>query len=211
MIPLRDDQKIRRFAGMTLLIVLANVAAFIYSAYFYPPGFDAFIRRYAFIPAGVSGGEIPLPFALFVSLFLHGGWAHLLGNLWFLWVFGRRIEDVLGAPRFLFFYLAVGFVATVMHMMLSPMLDVPLIGASGAIAGVLGAYFVLFPFRRIHTLVPILFFFTVVRIPAVIFLGMWFLVQVLYAKLGDSPVAWWAHIGGFASGTVLVFAFREQR
>ena len=210
MIPLYDEKANQRVAWSTTLILVANVVLFVYSAYVSRLGFEGFIDAYAFVPAGGHAKAIPMPAALFLSLFLHGGVSHLLGNMWFLWVFGRKLEDRMGAMRFLFFYVCVGFLATLTHMMLSTDLGIPLIGASGAIAGVLGGYFLLFPFRRIHTLLPLLFFFTVVRIPAVIFLGMWFLMQLLYAKLGFSYVAWWAHVGGFVSGVLLIYPFLRR-
>lgn len=142
-------------------------------------------------------------------MFMHGGFLHLIGNVWFLWVFGRKLEDVLDRKKYFFFYMLVGCTATLTHRAMMPTSTLPLVGASGAIAGVLGAYFLLFPFRKILTLVPIFFFLTTVRIPSVLFLGMWFLIQVFYAQLGVSYVAWWAHVGGFVSGVLMIYFFKR--
>jgi membrane associated rhomboid family serine protease len=149
-------------------------------------------------------------------MFLHGGWLHLLGNMWFLWVFGDNIEDRLGHLRYLVFYLATGLGAGLAHALLNLSSTIPAVGASGAISGVLGAYFVLFPHSRVITLVPLLFFFFTVRLPAVIILGYWFAIQFIsglgaVALPGSGGVAWWAHIGGFVLGAVLVRMFRPRR
>ena len=152
-------------------------------------------------------------------MFLHGGWVHLLGNMLYLWIFGDNIEDKLGHARFIVFYLLCGIGAAVGQIAANPLSDVPMVGASGAIAGILGAYMLLFPRSRVVTLVPIFFFFYFIEIPAILFLGLWFLMQFLYGTLTLSTetsvsgggVAWWAHVGGFITGAGLVFPFRKYR
>jgi membrane associated rhomboid family serine protease len=151
---------------------------------------------------------------LFTAMFLHGGWFHVIGNLLYLYIFGDNVEDVLGHGRFLVFYLLCGLISFLVQIFLHPQSMVPNIGASGAIAGVLGAYLILFPRARIVTLLPLFIFITVVEIPAFFFLGIWFLIQFLSgaATLGRTAatsggVAWWAHIGGFISGIILLMVF----
>jgi hypothetical protein len=151
-------------------------------------------------------------------MFLHGGWFHFLGNMLYLWVFGDNVEDRLGHFRFLIFYLVCGLSAAALHIFTNPYSKMPTVGASGAIAGVLGAYLVLFPRARVLTLVPILFFFQLMELPAVIFLGIWFIFQFFSGALsltagGGSDVggtAWWAHIGGFIAGVIMVLRFRRK-
>jgi len=179
-----------------------------------------FVAQYALVPAEFLGGvdlppKIPAPLwiTLFTSIFMHGGIMHVLGNMLYLWVFGDNVEDAMGHGQFLAFYLLCGVVATFAQIAVDPGSPVPLIGASGAIAGVLAAYFMLFPYSRILTLVPIFFFLRLVSVPAAFLLGIWFLLQVLSGagSLGNaSGVAWFAHIGGFAAGAVLVFLFRRR-
>jgi membrane associated rhomboid family serine protease len=155
---------------------------------------------------------------LLSSMFLHGGWMHFLGNMLFLWIFGDNVEDRMGHGRFLVFYLLCGAVAAAAHLASDPASPVPTIGASGAVAGVMGAYFVLYPQSRILTLVPIFLFIQIVEIPAIIFLGLWFVLQlfsglgsVLSTARGDAVggIAFWAHVAGFAAGALLVLAFRR--
>ncbi len=148
-------------------------------------------------------------------MFLHGGWLHVLGNMLYLWIFGDNVEDRLGHFRYLIFYLLTGYVATLSHVFLYPLSDVPLIGASGAVAGILGAYLILYPRARVLTLVFIFVFIQIVPIPAVIFLGIWFLMQLLSGVAGLSSqavqgVAFWAHVGGFAAGMLLVALFARR-
>jgi len=157
-------------------------------------------------------GVLP-PF--FTSMFLHGGWLHLAGNMWFLWIFGDNVEDMLGSIRFVFFYLFCGLAAGFTHFILDPSSSVPTIGASGAIAGVLGGYMLLFPGARVLTLVPLGFFLRVMEIPAAVMIGIWFVIQlasgVLTQGMEQGGVAWWAHVGGFVAGLVLVFPLRRRR
>ena len=147
---------------------------------------------------------------LFTSMFLHGGWLHVLGNCWFLWVFGNNVEDAMGHSRFLLFYLACGLAAAAAQIAIEPSSAVPIIGASGAISGVMGAYVMLYPRVRVHTLVFLVIFFFRATFPAWAVLGLWFLVQVINSRMElVGGVAVWAHIGGFLAGAVLIFAFRS--
>jgi len=152
------------------------------------------------------------------SMFLHGGWLHLIGNMWYLWIFGDNVEDRLGKARFLAFYLLSGIAAGVIHYLSSPVSPVPTVGASGAIAAVLGAYAVTYPRARVITLVPIVFFFQILALPALLVLGFWFVYQFFLGTLslawgprGAGGVAWWAHIGGFAFGAVAIKLLKPTR
>jgi len=181
---------------------------------------DLFVFSYGLVPGEFLGGvdlpptiPIPLWITLFASMFLHGGVLHLLGNMLYLWIFGDNVEDAMGHVRFLVFYLVCGGVAAFSQIAIGPGSGVPLIGASGAIAGVLAAYFMLFPHSRVLTLIPIFFFVRLAAIPAVFLLGLWFIFQVVSGAgsiSATSGVAWFAHIGGFLAGLVLVFAFRRR-
>ena len=153
---------------------------------------------------------------VFTSLFLHGGWFHLIGNMWYLWIFGDNVEDRLGHGRFLVFYLASGFVAALVHSALMPGSAIPTIGASGAIAGVLGAYALAYPRARVMTLIPLIIYFKVIPVPALLLLGIWFLMQfvsgTLFSGGASGGVAWWAHIAGFVFGFVTMgVVARRQR
>ncbi|MFC2077295.1 rhomboid family intramembrane serine protease [Candidatus Bipolaricaulota bacterium] len=181
---------------------------------------DYFVSKYALIAAELLRGTdlpptIPIPLWLTVltSMFLHGGLMHLLGNMLYLWIFGDNVEDAMGPIRFLVFYLLCGAAAAFAQIAVDPGSTIPLIGASGAIAGVLAAYFMLFPYAKVVTLIPIFFFLRLMSIPAVFLLGFWFLLQVISGagSLGSGGgVAWFAHIGGFIAGAILVFPFRRR-
>ncbi len=157
--------------------------------------------------------ESPAWHTLVTSMFLHGGWMHLLGNLWFLWIFGDNVEDAMGHVRFAVFYLACGLVAAVAQIASNPDSGVPMVGASGAIGGVMGAYVMLYPRVHVHLFVFLGFFVTTVAVPAVLMLGYWFVLQLFggFGSLGSEGggTAFWAHVGGFAAGIVLVFPFRD--
>ncbi len=184
---------------------------------------QAFIQLVAVIPveytAFVLGEPVPLLkllLAPFASMFLHGGWMHLLGNMWFLYLFGDNVEDAMGHARYLVLYLLTGIAATVAHVLLHPSSPIPVVGASGAISGVVGAYFFLFPRARVLTLVPIFFFVDIVLLPAFVYIGLWFLMQFWSGLLALAVphiggVAWWAHIGGFVAGLLLAPLMRERR
>ena len=221
MIPLRDDNPAQRAPIVTRVIIILNVLAFLYQLTL-GDGFNEFIRDWGVVPGRLFAsltGETSLPVelsTLFTAMFLHGNWLHLIGNMWYLWIFGDNVEDRMGHGRFLGFYLAAGVVAAVCHSALIPGSPVPTVGASGAIAGVLGAYAMAFPRARVLTLVPIFFFIQIIPIPAWIVLGIWFVIQFLYGTLTfgtpGGNVAWWAHIGGFVFGwIVMATTMRRQR
>jgi membrane associated rhomboid family serine protease len=227
MIPLKDLSPRRSVPIVTILLIIANALVFFYQIGLPPRAADAFINTHGLVPAKVQmalagGDSVTLGDALvplFTCMFLHGGWLHILGNMWFLWIFGGNVEDRLGPVVYLLFYLICGIASGVAQVLFSWGSPVPSIGASGAISGVLGAYIVLFPYSRILTLVPLFVFFFTARIPAVIFIGLWFVVQFLsgLGSLGatgaaaSGGVAWWAHIGGFALGAGLALAMRGRR
>jgi len=218
MIPFRDNIPYRSLPVITILLILANVAAFLFELSLGPRALDRFIFQAGVVPAAVFAWprmHLPLSalFAPFItSMFLHGGWLHLIGNMWYLWIFGHGVEDRLGHFRFLLFYLLCGIGAGIVHTIMNPSATIPTVGASGAIAGVLGAYVVSYPFARVLTLIPIFIFIQIIEIPALLVLGFWFLMQFLSgtASLAVSTsantggVAWWAHVGGFVIGIVLV-------
>jgi membrane associated rhomboid family serine protease len=213
MLPIRDDIPSSRFPAVTLGIIVVNVLIFLRELGAGSHLEDVLVN-YAIIPVRYTDPEIARlftgpqqVFSLFSSMFLHGGWIHLLGNMWSLWIFGDNVEDRLGRARYLAFYLAGGVAAGLLHIYTNPASGVPTIGASGAIAGVMGAYFRFFPHARVQTIIPPFFFGPVFVLPAVLFLGWWFLLQFFNGALslgargqGFSGVAWWAHVGGFVFG-----------
>src|SRR3954447_26395933 len=172
MIPLRDTQPSNSFPSVTLVIIVVNVLIFLFEWSLEPFYLNHFIAHYGLVPDTLR------PVNLLTSMFLHGGWLHVIGNMWFLWIYGDNVEDVLGHGRFLVFYLLCGIAAALVHTLLNPWSRVPTVGASGAIAGVMGAYLVKFPHSRILTLVPIFVFLTTMEIPAVFMLLYWFVIQV---------------------------------
>lgn len=217
-LPLRDENPTNRIPVITIFIIALNCLIFLYQV-FSPQGLDYYTLKMGAIPYEITHfkalAHIPRlspPLTLFTSMFLHGSLFHLLGNMLFLWIFGNNMEDFLGPFRFFFFYLLSGLGASFTHIVFNPNSQVPMIGASGAIAGVLGAYFILYPRARVLTLVFLFVFIRVVPIPAAYVLGFWFLMQVLNIGLGGG-VAWFAHIGGFLIGVALikVFSRRKQR
>lgn len=221
MIPLRDTIPSHTFPIVNISLIVVNVLIFFLELSL-GEHLEKFIYIFGVVPARVTsafGGESTAPLVvapLFTSMFLHAGWFHLLGNMLFLWIFGDNVEDVMGHLRYLVFYILCGLGAMAVHIFFAPDSELPVVGASGAIAGVLGAYFLLFPHSRVLTLVPIFFFFQVVELPALIFLGFWFVVQFFSGLLSigvpsSGGVAWWAHVGGFASGAVLLYPFRRRR
>jgi hypothetical protein len=224
-IPLRDSVPRRTYPFANNLLIVLNVAAF-FLQFSQGPALEAFLSRWAFIPDRllhpVAWG-MPLSASLatvFTAMFLHGGFLHLAGNLLYLWIFGDNVEDALGHFRYLVFYLASGVAAAVLQTVLNPASSVPNVGASGAIAGVLGGYFVLYPRARVVTLVPLFFLFPLVEVPAAIYLLFWFLMQFWMgsadlasaARRPDAGgVAWWAHVGGFVAGALLVLLKKPRR
>lgn len=206
------------------MLICVNVVCFVYELGL-GTGLDGFIRLYGFVPARFVAAQaenvldLPRFMPIFSSMFIHGGLLHLLSNMWMLWLFGDNVEDSMGHRRYLFFYLLCGTVSVFAQTMANPASPIPLVGASGAISGVLGAYFLLYPRARILTLIPLFVFFYLIELPAFVFLGLWMLLQVMqgYAQQvavnGDviGGVAWWAHVGGFAAGAVLIRFFKEKQ
>ena len=213
MIPLRDVIPSRTKPGVTITLIVLNVLVFMLQLNLGERAGEAFIYAFGLVPAYFSFVTV------FTSMFVHGGLAHIAGNLLFLWIFGDNVEDRLGHLRFLFFYLLCGFLAAMAQLVLDPESTIPMVGASGAIAGVMGAYLVLYPHSRVLMLFPFPVF--LFELPAIAFLGMWFFVQFLNG-IGQLPVfqqdqisggvAFWAHVAGFAAGVVLVvFMKRPER
>ncbi len=221
MIPLKDENPTRTFPIVTVTLIAANVGVYLYQLTLPPQVLFYFIASYGMTPAQLLGfapkmhAGPPGALTLITSQFIHGSLFHLLGNMLYLWIFGNNIEDVLGKIRFILFYLFCGMIAAIAHLALNPYSTLPMVGASGAIAGVLGAYLITFPGTRILTLVILVFFVTRVRVPAFYVLGFWFVMQLFYV-LGDSGgqsthVAYMAHIGGFLAGILLVRRMRSGR
>src|SRR4051794_230913 len=154
---------------------------------------------------------LPLPGSILTSMFLHGGWLHLIGNMWFLWLFGNNVEDSMGHARYLAFYLLAGIAAAAVQTYMNPSSVIPMVGASGAISGIMGAYIVLYPRVRVHMLVVLVIFVTRIVVPAYVMLGYWFLLQLLggSAATGTGGVAFWAHVGGFLAGALLISLFKD--
>jgi membrane associated rhomboid family serine protease len=222
MIPLHDTVPSRSFPLVTVALIVVNTLVFLYEVRL-GPVLDRFILAYGFVPAvyfhlsHIEPWNLPARFVpMLTSMFLHGGWLHLIGNMWTLWIFGDNVEDRLGRGRYLLYYLVCGIAACYFHYLTGPRSGVPVVGASGAIAGVMGGYFMLFPHARVVTLLPILFFIQIVSVPAVLFLAFWFFAQLLNGMVASAAsfgggVAWWAHVGGFVTGALLMLPKRRTR
>ncbi len=209
MIPLRDVIPSRTTPYVTITIIALNALVFLYQLTLGEQGND-FVLYFGLIPAAFSWVTV------ITSMFLHGGLMHFGGNMLYLWIFGDNVEDRMGHGRFVVFYLLCGMAAALAQTIMVPDSTIPMVGASGAIAGVMGAYFVLYPKSRIVTLVPIFIFFHIMEIPAIFFLGIWFLMQFAYgvgsvatATSGGGGVAFWAHVAGFVAGISGVIVFRR--
>jgi membrane associated rhomboid family serine protease len=220
MIPLRDTISSRSFPVMTVALIVVNVLVFLYELGL-GPTLDRFLLANGFVPAvyfyqaQIQPWDLPARFTPIVSsMFLHGGWLHLISNMWVLWVFGDNVEDRLGKGQYLLYYLVCGLAAAYVHYLTGPHSRAPVIGASGAIAGVMGGYCVFFPHARIVTLLPIFVFLRIVTIPAVLFLAFWFFAQLLNGMTASTAhfgggVAWWAHVGGFVAGAFIALPLRR--
>jgi len=204
---------------MNTLLIAANVIVFFLEAGLSPAQIDRVIYLFGFIPAQFSFLNPISYLPIFTSMFMHGGWFHIISNMWILFIFGDNVEDRMGSLRYLVFYLLGGVAAALLHVFVQPASTMPVVGASGAIAAVMGAYFLLFPRARVISLVPVFIFAWFVQVPAVIYLGLWFVSQ-LYSgvlSLGGAGgvemggVAWWAHIGGFVFGLLLAGVFGARR
>jgi membrane associated rhomboid family serine protease len=215
MIPLYDTIRTRQFPFINWILILVNAAVFWYELQLEESALQNFIFTWGLIPAELTSNPQEEWQTIFSSMFLHGGWFHLISNMWVLYIFGDNIEDRVGGIRYLIFYLLSGMAAAFLQIFVMQGSSVPMIGASGAIAGVLGAYLISFPGSRIASLVPIFFIFTIVEIPAIIFLIFWFVSQLysgLFTMQGGaaSGIAWWAHIGGFIFGLIMISFFRRR-
>lgn len=224
MFPLKDNIPARQFPIVNTWIIVINILIFLYELQM-GPQLESFLIEWGFTPARFFERQLANFFdfsrfyTVFSSMFLHGSLFHVLSNMWMLWIFGDNVEDNMGHGRYLVFYLVCGFLSVFAQGMLSMSSMVPLVGASGAISGVLGAYFVLYPGARVLTLVPIFILFYLVELPAYFFLGLWFLIQAIQGSAHiltsdaefQGGIAWWAHIGGFAAGFILVNFFRIKK
>lgn len=216
MIPLYDTVRSRRFPFINILLIVINTLVFLYEIQMGPSALKGFIFRWGLIPHNFWSDPSSQWVTIFTAMFLHGGWFHIISNMWFLYIFGDNVEERMGGFRYLIFYFLSGAAAGLLQAYVLPTSTEPMIGASGAIAGVLGAYLILYPRSRIASLVPILFIFTIIEIPAFLFLLFWFGTQI-YSSLfsipggGGSGMAWWAHIGGFIFGVIMVSFFAIRR
>jgi membrane associated rhomboid family serine protease len=219
LIPLRDINPTQRFAVITFTLIILNCAVFLYELTLGATGGEVFLESFAFIPkrlfypGAVVGGTIPVAATLVTSMFLHGGWLHIAGNMLYLWIFGNNVEDATGRVRFIIFYVLCGLFAAYIHAYMNQSSQTPMIGASGAISGVLGAYLLLYPRARVVTLVMLGFYIRTVEVPAMIVLGLWFVLQFLNVLItggSGGGVAWHAHVGGFVAGILLIGLFKRR-
>jgi len=220
MIPLRDNVPARRFPIVTIALIAANVAVFFYQYLLVPETAQRIVFLYGLIPRELTSGipivphPVPVGATLVTSMFVHGGFFHVAGNMLYLWIFGNNVEDAMGHARFILFYLLSGLAAAFSQVISGPNSPIPMVGASGAVSGILGAYFLLYPHARVLTLITLGWFWRVVEIPALIVLGFWIVVQVLNGLLTfnfqGGGVAWFAHIGGFFAGMVLIPVFKRR-
>lgn len=220
MIPLHDDNPTKRFPIITVTFIIACVLLFLYQFSIGEKAGRAMVMMFGSIPSVLFGSKqlpagmvvIPAEATLFTSMFLHGGWMHLIGNMLYLWIFGNNIEDIMSRPRFVIFYLACGLIAALAHAIPNADSTLPMIGASGAISGVLGAYLLVYPRAQVLVLVPLGFISQLIRLPAIVVLGFWFVLQLLNSVLTESTgggVAWGAHLGGFVAGMMLIPFFKR--
>ena len=222
MIPLRDDNPADITPLVTVGFIAACVLVFLYQASLPPPVGEVFVYQFGATPAAVFGhaalpdevAAIPAFASLITSMFLHGGWMHLIGNMLYLWIFGNNIEDVMGHIKFVIFYIVCGIAAVYSHAVTDPNSTVPMVGASGAISGVLGAYLLLFPRAQVLVLIPLGIFTRMMYVPAAVVLGLWFLMQVLSGGMSlgrtGGGVAFFAHVGGFVAGMALIGVFKRS-
>lgn len=223
MIPLRDSVKSKTLPVVNIIFIVVN-ALFFFFELSLGSNLNAFISQFGLTPTQFVADASSAPpnifgmiIPLFTAMFLHGGWMHFIGNMWFLWIFGDNVEDSMGHLRYFFFYLLVGIGAGIAHLLFNLHSAVPTIGASGAISGVMGAYLVLYPRGRVTTFILIFIFFRIIEIPAYVFLLFWIGFQAVLGMAslaeaqGSGGIAWWAHIGGFVLGVVLIFLFKKRK
>ena len=219
MIPLRDTPKTRRFPAVNTILIILNVYVFVRQLSLTNNQLSAMVLQYSLIPIrlthSLAAGNLPAALVpLLTYQFMHGSWLHIGSNMLYLWVFGDNIEDRVGHFRYLIFYLLMGLLAGLLQAFLDAGSPIPIIGASGAVAGVLGAYLVSCPQARVLAIIPLFLVFTIAEIPAVLFLGFWFILQLFsgFTSIGvDVSIAWWAHIGGFVAGMALISFFGKRR
>lgn len=223
MIPLHDDNPTRRFPVATVVLIALNVAVFVFQLTLPRHGLtvEGFYLRAGLVPYEIANrvdvppdGLVPIWATVFTSMFIHGGWLHIIFNLLYLWIFGNNVEDRMGRARFVAFYLLCGVAAAAAQVVVRPDSLVPMIGASGAVSGVLGAYILLFPRARVLTVITLVIFFPIVMVPAWVLLLAWFALNLLQAAAtigAETGVAYFAHVGGFAAGLVLVWLFARRR
>ena len=222
MIPIRDRNPSGTFPFVTVSIIALNILVFLFELSM-GQGLDSFLFQFGVVPikvyysTDIPGSNIINTYFPFLSfMFLHGGFVHLIGNMWYLWIFGDNVEDRLGRVKFIIFYLICGIGSAIVHVYFNSQSEVPCVGASGAIAGVLGAYMVTFPRARVLVLIPLFIVWQTIELPAIIVLGFWFLIQFFSGTASISSthgggVAWWAHIGGFVLGVILIKLFPKSR
>ncbi len=222
MIPLHDDNPTSIRPLVTIALIVACTLVFLWQVSLPAQQAQAAVYAFGMIPAVLFGDAelppdlvtVPAAVSLITSMFLHGGWLHLIGNMLYLWIFGNNVEDSMGHGRFIAFYLLCGIAAALTQAVQDPSSTVPMIGASGAIGGVLGGYVMLFPHARILVLMPVGVIFFTLRVPALVVLGIWFALQFLLSTMGagvPGGVATWAHVGGFVAGLILIVPFRDKR
>jgi membrane associated rhomboid family serine protease len=222
--PIYDENPAKTVPWITLSLILTNVLVFVYELSLQSAGkLQQLFQIATLIPYEITHGVKLVPhisnigiLAIFTSMFMHGGWLHIIGNMWYLWIFGNNIEESLGHFKYLFFYLLCGVGGAIGHIISQPNSQVPTLGASGAIAGVLAAYLIRFPNARIVTIVPIFFFIQIIRLPALLLIGLWFFIQIAsgvgsLSTQTSGGVAWFAHIGGFITGILLVLILPKKK
>ena len=214
-IPIRDENPTVHKPHVTWALIGINVAIFLVEFVASDPVLNGIFLTFGVVPAELVRDPAGEAYTVLTSMFLHGGWMHLIGNMWFLYIFGDNVEDRLGKPLFVAFYLVSGIGASLLQVLAQPGSPIPTIGASGAIAGVLGAYALMYPQARVVTLLWFFIFARLIRVPAVFFLGFWFFIQFTYglASVGTAAqggVAWWAHVGGFAVGITVGWLLRKR-
>jgi len=224
LIPLKDSVRSKTIPFINYMLILINIFVFYKEITLPPNQLDVFIHQFGLIPQNivsvswrsVLNADLKLYATLFTSIFIHGNLLHIAGNMLYLWVFGDNVEDRLGHLKYLFFYLLVGVAGNLTHIYFNTNSQIPTIGASGAVAGVMGAYFLAFPKAKVLTLIPVFFFFTITQIKAMFFLFLWFLLQLINGLTSFGPghetqmVAWWAHTGGFAAGALGYLILRKR-
>ncbi|MCC6749582.1 MAG: rhomboid family intramembrane serine protease [Deltaproteobacteria bacterium] len=218
---MRDDNPRSGLPVVTIALIAVNTLVHVYQSLLSAPRAALFVRAAGAIPLEITTltdivrfpdqppALLPIPLTIITAMFVHGGWMHLIGNMWYLWLFGDNVEDSMGRWRFLLFYVLTGLVASGVQIASDPTSIVPTVGASGAIAGVLGGYLLQFPRARVHTLLVIFIFIQVIHVPAMVILGLWFVLQVVQGLMQGNlgGVAWFAHIGGFVAGMLLIKLF----